>query len=116
MSHKLEALLHKYHIHRIITSPYHPQDNGQVESTSKVIEAILIKIVKIHRKDWANKLPKALWAYRTTWCNTTGFSPYNLVYGKNVVFPIEFEIKTLKTAMEANLDLTEVQRKIEPVK
>ena len=28
MSHKLEALLQKYHIQHIITSPYHPRANG----------------------------------------------------------------------------------------
>ena len=49
--------------------------------------------MKIHRKDWADRLPEALWAYRTTWRNTTGFSPYELVYGKSGVFPIEFELK-----------------------
>jgi hypothetical protein len=47
---------------------------------------------------------EALWAYRTTWRNTTGFSPYELVYGKSVVFPVEFEIKTLRTALTANLE------------
>ena len=50
LSHKLEALLQKFHIQHIITSPYHPQANGQVESTSKVIEYILTKIVRRHRK------------------------------------------------------------------
>ena len=34
------------------------------------------------------------------------------MYGKNVVFPIEFEIRTLKIAMEVNLDLIESQRNI----
>ena len=106
VSHKLGALLQKYHIQHIINSPYHPQANGQVESTNKVIEAILTKTVRIHCRDQDDRLPEALWAYCTTWCNTTGFSPYDLVYGKNVVFPIEFEIRTLKTAKEANLDLT----------
>ena len=106
MSHKLEALLQKYHIQHRITSPYHPQANGKVESTNKVIEAILTKTVKSHC--WANSLPKALWAYHTTWRNTTGFSPYDLVYGKSVVFPIELEIKTLRMAMDVNLDVTEV--------
>ena len=50
--------------------------------------------------------------YFTTWRNTIGFStgPYDLVYGKSVVFPIEFEIKTLRTAMEVNLDGTEAWR------
>eukprot|EP00253_Pinus_taeda_P006338 PITA_06338 len=45
----------------------------------------------------------------TTWRNTTGFSPYELVYGKSVVFPVEFEIKTLRSALALNLDLTDAQ-------
>jgi hypothetical protein len=80
-----------------------------VESTNKVIEAILTKTVKENRKDWSYRLPEALWAYRTTWRNTTGFSPYELVYGKSVVFPVEFEIKTLRNALAVNLDLTDAQ-------
>ena len=77
-----------------------------MESTNKVIESILTKTIKSHRRDWDDRIPEALWAYHTTWCNTIGFSPYDLVYGKSVVFPIEFEIKTLKIAMEVNLDVT----------
>jgi hypothetical protein len=80
-----------------------------VESTNKVIEAILTKTVKESRKDWSHRLLEALWAYRTTWRNTTGFSPYELVYGKSVVFPVEFEIKTLRTSLAVNLDLTDAQ-------
>jgi len=92
-----------------MTTPYHPQANGQVESTNKVIEAILTKKIKENRRDWFQRLPEALWAYRTTWRNTMGFSPYELVFGKNVVFPVEFEIKTLRTALAVNLDLTDAQ-------
>ena len=110
-SHQFESLLRKYHIQNRIASPYHPQANGQVESINKVIEAILTKTVRSHRRDWADRLPEALWAYRTTWRNTTGFSPYDLVYGKSVVFPIEFEIKTLKTTMKVNLDVIEAQKR-----
>ena len=94
-------------MHHRVSSPYHPQANGQVESTNKVIENILTKTVNSHRKDWADRLPEALSAYRTTWRDTTGFSPYDLVYGKSAIFPIEFEIKTLRTATELNLDVTE---------
>eukprot|EP00253_Pinus_taeda_P020271 PITA_20271 len=108
-SHGFKDTLEKYHIKHRMTTPYHPQSNGQVESTNKVIEAILTKKIKENRRDWFQKLPEALWAYRTTWKNTTGFSPYELVFGKNVVFPLEFEIKTLRTALAVNLDLTEAQ-------
>ena len=65
--------------------------------------------MKIHHKDWVERLPEALWAYRTTWCNTIGFSPYELVYEKNVVYPIEFEIKTMRKSIEENLYLKEAQ-------
>eukprot|EP00253_Pinus_taeda_P026227 PITA_26227 len=106
-SHGFKAALQKYHINHKMTTPYHPQANGQVESTNKVIEAILTKTVKENRKDWFQRLPEALWAYITTWRNTTGFSPYELVYGKSAVFPMEFEIKTLRISLAVNLDLTD---------
>ena len=47
-----------------------------------------------------------------TWRGTTGFYPYDLVYGKSAIFQIEFEIKTLKTATELNLDVIEDQKRI----
>eukprot|EP00253_Pinus_taeda_P002004 PITA_02004 len=108
---KIAATLRNYHILHKITTPYHPQANGQVESTNKVIEAILTKTVASHKRDWASKFPEALWAYLTTWRNTTGYSPYQLVFGKEPIFPIEFEIQTLRTAQEVGLNLNEAQIK-----
>jgi transposase InsO family protein len=65
-SHGFKATLQKYHIQHRMTTPYHPQANGQVESTNKVIESILTKTVKKNRKDWSHRIPEALWAYKTT--------------------------------------------------
>eukprot|EP00253_Pinus_taeda_P010463 PITA_10463 len=110
VGHKLAATLNNYHVQHKITTPYHPQANGQVESSNKVIESILTKNVASHRRDWAARLPEALWAYRTTWRSTTDYSPYHLVFGKQPIFPIEFEIQTLRTAQEVRLDLSEAQK------
>eukprot|EP00253_Pinus_taeda_P013479 PITA_13479 len=93
-----------------VTTPYHSQANGQVESTNKILENILTKAVANHHWDWAQKLPEALCAYKTTWWNTTGFSPYELVYGKSPLFLVEFEISTLRIALEVGLDLLEAQK------
>ena len=71
-SHMIEKLM-KYGVKHRVTSPYHPQANGQVESTNKTLENILTKILAYHRWDWAQNLHEALWAYITTWRNTTGF-------------------------------------------
>jgi hypothetical protein len=70
-----------------------------------MIEFILTKTIQTHHCVWDDKIPKYLWAYRNTW-NTIGFTPYDLVYGKNVVFPIEFEIKTLRTNLKLIFYLT----------
>jgi hypothetical protein len=54
---------------------------------------------------------EALWAYKTTWKNTTSFTPYELVYGKKVILPIEFQIKTFIMVIELGMDLTKAQKK-----
>ena len=64
----------------------------------------------MHRKDWAERLPEALWAYRTTWRNSTGHTPYELLYDKQVLLPTESEIKTFKTTIQLGLDLSEAQQ------
>ena len=74
-----------------------------------MIESILTKKVASHRHDWAYRFPEALWVYRKTWRSTTRYSPYQLVFGKEPIFPIEFEIQTLRTTQEVGLDLNEAQ-------
>ena len=44
------------------------------------------------------------------WRSTTGFNPYEMVYGKKVMLPIEFQIKTFRTTADLNLELTEAQK------
>lgn len=91
------------------SSPYNPQANGQVEVTNREHENILTKIVSSRRKYWARKLPKFIWAYNTTWKSTTSFSPYELVFGNKPLLPIEFELPTLRIAMELGLYLKRSQ-------
>jgi hypothetical protein len=88
-----------------------PQPNGQLESTNKVLETILTENVQLHHKDWDDRLLEALWAYRTTWRNTTRHTPYELVYGKQVLLPIEFQVRTFCIAAELGLDLDEAKKK-----
>ena len=59
-SHMITKLMQKYGVKHRVTSPYHPQVNGQVESTNKTLENILTKNLAYHHRDWAQKLPEAL--------------------------------------------------------
>eukprot|EP00253_Pinus_taeda_P014627 PITA_14627 len=90
-SNLIEDFLAHHKIKHRTSTPYHPQANGQVEVTNRALEGILTKVVSSSRKDWADCLVEATWAYNTTWKTTTGFTPYELVYGKKALLSIEFE-------------------------
>lgn len=77
-----------------------------MKSTNKVLEVILIKAVASHHQDWAKRPPEVLCAYKSTWKNITCFSPYEIFYGNNIIFPIDFEINTLIILLDMNLDLS----------
>ena len=106
----VRGIVEKYKIKHRRSSPYHPQANGQVESTNKIIEAIMTKTIKLHRKDWPDNILEALWSYHITWKNTTGFNPYEMVYGKQILLPFEFKISTYRLLVELGMDQNEAQQ------
>lgn len=61
---------------------------------------MLRRMIGVHKTNWHTMLFSALWAYRTTVKTSTGFSPFQLVYGLEAVLPIECEIPSLKLAVE----------------
>jgi len=60
----------------------------------------LAKIIQQNGRDWHDKLPYALWAYRTSVRTATGTTPYSLVYGDEVVIPLEIKIPYLRIALK----------------
>ena len=52
------------------------------------------------KSNWHLQLFSALWAYRTTVKTSTGFTPFQFVYGLEVSLPIECEIPSLKLVVE----------------
>lgn len=54
--------------------------------------------------DWDIKLTPALWAYRTTYKVTTRTTPFALMYGIEAILPIEFEVQSLRIAIDERLD------------
>jgi ABC-type nickel/cobalt efflux system permease component RcnA len=68
--------------------------NGVAEAANKNLKKIIQKIVVTY-KDLHEMLSYALYAYRTTIKTSTNTTPYSLVYGMEVVIPLEIEIPSL---------------------
>jgi hypothetical protein len=90
--------------HRVSTA-YHPQNNGQAETSNRQLKSILNKTIEKGGKDWSKKLDGALWAYRTAFKTPIGMTPYQFVYGKACHLRVELEHKAYWAIKEMNLDL-----------
>ncbi|GAA0183889.1 hypothetical protein LIER_31226 [Lithospermum erythrorhizon] len=67
----------------------YPQYNGQVEVMNMTIFAGIKKNHIESGTQWYKEVDRVLWSYRTTPSNSTGETPFSLVYGTKVVLPIE---------------------------
>ena len=89
MSSLLQELYRLLQIKRIRTTPYHPQTDGLVERFNGTLKAMLKKFVNRTQKDWDEYLPYLLFAYREVPQESTGFSPFELLYGRRVRGPLD---------------------------
>jgi hypothetical protein len=69
---------------------YYPQGNGQVEFTNKVFGTLLTKLVSENRTNWDENMFTMLFSCKTTYKVTTGYTPYQLMYGSHPLMPIEY--------------------------
>ena len=76
--------------------------NGAVEATNKNIKKILVKMTNTY-KDWHEYLLFALCTYRTSVRTSTGATLYSLVYGMEVVLPVEVKIPSLRILSQIDL-------------
>ncbi|WCJ18434.1 hypothetical protein M5689_000786 [Euphorbia peplus] len=106
----MEELCTQFKIRHHNSTPYRPRMNGAVEAANKNIKKIVQKMALTY-KDWHEMLPYALHGYRTTVRTSVGATPYSLVYGMEVVVPIEVEIPSLRVILESGISESEWMQK-----
>ena len=86
------------HVRPIRTTQYHPQTDGLVERFNQTLKSMLRKTAIEEGNDWDRLIPYLLFAYREVPQSSTGFSPFELLFGRPVRGPLE----VLKESCEAD--------------
>ena len=98
----LQEVYRLLHIQPIRLSPYHPQTDGLVERFNQTLKTMLRKTAKEEGKNWDKLLPYVLFAYREVLQTSTGFSPFELLYGRQVRGPLDVLRETWESSSKSN--------------
>ena len=100
-------------IAKIRTSPYHPQCAGQVERMNRTLVKLLLLNVPNQTDNWDLYLGLTLIAYRSAVQLSTGFTPYDLLYGKEMRLPLDILYRPPNQDLSRTQYAQEIRRVLE---
>jgi hypothetical protein len=118
----LSGVLLLFKVHKINTSLWHPQTDGQVERTNAVFAEMLTMVVDGKTDDWDEYLPVVTWCYMSTPHSFHGMTPFYAAYGRHpkqlidVVLGDELESDDAAMNLEAFAqDRKRIQNEVEQI-
>ena len=76
-------------IDKIKTTAYKASTNGVVERFHRTLNSMLGKVVSSSQRDWDERLPAVMAAYRASKHESTGFTPNFLIFGTELRAPMD---------------------------
>src|SRR5258705_7835912 len=89
MSNLVTGILKHLGVKPLVTTPYHPQTNGLTERFNKCLADMLSMYCSTAQNDWDESLPHLIFAHNSSRQDSTGFSPYFLLHGREPRYPTE---------------------------
>ena len=115
MSRLTKSVCNTLGIEHIRTSPYHPQSDGALERWHACLKGMM-KRSEVDLKYWDKNLKYLLFAYRDTPHTVTGFSPFVLLFGREVKGPLSLVYSSWmddeSDGVEANVWLTNLKEQM----
>ena len=101
-----------YNIFLTHSTTYYPQGNGFTKSSNKSLVKMIKRILQDNKRAWHTKLKFALWADRISTKRALGTSPFQLVYGLDVLFLASLSLPVMKYLQEHESQPNAIQRRI----
>jgi hypothetical protein len=88
MSEVMQIFMQDFKITQIRCSAYHPETNGACERFHRTLKSMIRSLTTEFKDEWDECLPWILFAYREIPMETTGFSPFEMLFGRDVRGPL----------------------------
>ncbi|KAL2093139.1 hypothetical protein ACEWY4_010451 [Coilia grayii] len=85
----IKELLGMLGVRKSRTSPYHPQGDAQPERFNRTLLSMLGTLDPAKRSRWSQSISQLVHAYNCTKNESTGYSPYLLMFGREARLPID---------------------------
>jgi transposase InsO family protein len=80
----------------------HSESNGLVERANGIIMTGIMKLIfNQPRGKWPDELIKVVWSHNTIVSRSTGFTPFKLLFGDEVIAPEEAKAGSIRTSASA---------------
>ena len=89
---------------KLNTTAGHPQTDGLVERFNRTLKTMLRKHSDKYGPEWDQYLPYLLFAYRTKVHESTGESPFFLLFGRDARLPTETALSQPRTLYQIDLE------------
>ncbi|KAJ8417019.1 hypothetical protein AAFF_G00282460 [Aldrovandia affinis] len=111
----IQQLCAMYGVCKTRTTPYHPQGNGQCERFNCTLHDLRRTLPLTQKREWTKYLPQVTLSYNTTIHQSTGESPYLLMFSQEPQLPIDFLLGRVGEPTEGRVDhwVQEHQRRLQ---
>jgi len=98
----LQHICELLHIDQLRITSYRPSGNGRCEIINKTLHSLLGKVVAESQRDWSAWLPMCVLAYNTSRHESTGMSPYYLMYSRQALVPLDLMLERPEDMVSSN--------------
>jgi hypothetical protein len=103
VSSQVRVFIESYKIRLLNSSSYYTQANGQTESSNKTLIKLIKKEIEDNLRRCHVVLSEALWAHRISRHSTIKVTPFELVYGEEVILLVEVNLAAYRWAKQNEL-------------
>jgi transposase InsO family protein len=102
-------------IKRSTTTPFHPMGNGNCEHLNQVLLSMLGTLPESKKSRWKEFVQPLVHAYNCTKCEVTGYTPFELMFGRTPRLPIDHQFGLLNEEEEVSYNeyVDDLRKKLE---